>query len=688
MLYGPPGTGKTHLARVAAYEFSSVLISVSSADITDMYVGQTEKAIKGLFSLARKLSPCIIFIDEAESLFRQRQPGDRSWERDRVNQFLAEMDNLVKQENAPFVLLASNYPGQLDHAVLRRAPTRLYISLPYTAARERIIDIFLREEVLSSDVDIKGLAVATKGYSGSDIQSLCVHAALAATADNSVNGDGRRSIAKAHFEIALNRFTPTVSEVTLEPIRTFAKEFDQGGLRKMQDMEEATQPEQLPSDIGTGDHDPVIQAGMQYDTQLQIANIHSSPLALHERIEEIIDLALVEPSEDSPLKLRFITPLFLEAWIADESYCEFKITSPDEHNPEMDFISVSYCWNHTQSMAGLPTIPEYCIQDVTKPKSPGRPVHCPELVFHRAVQFARQCRCPYIWIDQECINQQDPTDIEKHLQIMHRVYKESRWTVALLSWTSPTLPALEELQKLIYGMGDGEFLRTKWIPHSLNAATHDRWFTRTWTYHERLCASSLHYLVPVDPTVTLPEHIMAHMIGNDFHVDVPSISSTRSYREKFESDRGEVVSRHLTLFEQLGKPTQVPQGRENMHPYLLVLSDAFEGVEKCDNFLVADRVSILGNICNLPHRLLSNRLNDSEFGYSVCLLALFLGNCLPDRADRLKYLQVTWESTLQHRIQDVFREWAMLPPPIILMMNEVGFDLFDLSQRFQRIYDD
>ena len=685
MLYGPPGTGKTHLARVAAYEFSSVLISVSSADITDMYVGQTEKTIKGLFSLARKLSPCIIFIDEAESLFRQRRSGDYSWERDRTNQFLAEMDNLVKQKNAPFVLLASNYPGQLDHAVLRRAPTRLYISLPYTAARERIINIFLREEVVHSDVDIRGLAVATKGYSGSDIQSLCVHAALAAAADNSVNENGRRSIAKAHFEIALNRFTPTVSEVTLEPIRTFAEEFDQGGLRKMQDMEEATQPEQLPSDIGTGDHDPVIQTGMQYDTHLQIANIHSNPRALHERIEEIIDLALVEPSEDSPLKLRFITPLSLEAWIADESYCDFKLTLPDEHKPQMEFISVSYCWAHTQSMAGLPTIPEYCIQDVTKPKSPGRPVHCPKLVFHRSVQFARQCRCPYIWIDQECINQQDPADIEKHLQIMNRLYKESRWTVALLSWTSPTLSALEEMLKLIYSL----VARPEWtVPFLLKSFTHDRWFTRTWTHHERLCASSLHYLVPVDPIIALPEHIMARMIGNDFHIDVPGISSTSDYRKEFKSNRRPVASKYLTLFEQVGKPTQIPPGLETEYSYLLALYRAFEGMDKCENFLVADRVSILANICVLPRRLLSNRLNDSKYNYSVCLIALLLGNCLPDRSDRLKYLQVAWESTLQHTIQDVFKEWAMLPPPIILMMNEVGFDLGNLSRRFQRMDDD
>jgi SpoVK/Ycf46/Vps4 family AAA+-type ATPase len=88
LLYGPPGTGKTHLARVLARESKSVMICVSAADIENKYVGETEKAIKGLFNLGRMLSPCTIFLDEADSIFRHRTFEDRQWQRNQINQLL------------------------------------------------------------------------------------------------------------------------------------------------------------------------------------------------------------------------------------------------------------------------------------------------------------------------------------------------------------------------------------------------------------------------------------------------------------------------------------------------------------------------------------------------------------------------------------------------------------------------
>lgn len=81
LLYGPPGTGKTHLACVLAREFQTTTISASTADIENLYVGETEKAIQGIFNLGRMIAPSIIFIDEADSLFKARGPGDRIWER-------------------------------------------------------------------------------------------------------------------------------------------------------------------------------------------------------------------------------------------------------------------------------------------------------------------------------------------------------------------------------------------------------------------------------------------------------------------------------------------------------------------------------------------------------------------------------------------------------------------------------
>ena len=111
------------------------MICASAANIENKYVGETEKAIQGLFSLGRMLSPCTIFIDEADALFRSRKPDDRGWERSQMNQLLYEMDGLKKSKSPPFVPLATNFPRELDHAVLRRVPSRIHIGLPSPEAR-------------------------------------------------------------------------------------------------------------------------------------------------------------------------------------------------------------------------------------------------------------------------------------------------------------------------------------------------------------------------------------------------------------------------------------------------------------------------------------------------------------------------------------------------------------------------
>jgi hypothetical protein len=250
LLYGPPGTGKTHLARVLARECQATMISASAADIENKYVGETEKAIKGLFNLARMLAPSIIFIDEADALFHARGPGDRSWERSRTNQLLTEMDGLIKEKTAPFVLLATNFPRQLDHAVLRRTPSRLHIGLPSFKGRKKIFAICLREETVHDDVDWESLSRKTRGYSGSDIQTVCVQAALICQASpTDVDAQGIRILKSAHFDKALLRSAPTVSAAVLSQIREFAKEYDPGTWTKMRAENEAQNRETAKEDM-------------------------------------------------------------------------------------------------------------------------------------------------------------------------------------------------------------------------------------------------------------------------------------------------------------------------------------------------------------------------------------------------------------------------------------------------------
>ncbi|KAJ8130980.1 hypothetical protein O1611_g2647 [Lasiodiplodia mahajangana] len=235
LLYGPPGTGKTLLARVLAKECEAVMISVTSADISDKYVGETQKTIKSLFNLGRLLFPSVLFFDEADSLFRGRTSGDHTWERDQVNQLLSEMDGLKTSKTPPFVLLATNFPQALDHAVLRRVPSRLYIGLPSLTARKRLFEICLREDELGSDVDFEKFANDTKGYSGSDIMTVCVQAALIRDEDNAAPlREGNKLLMRAHIHAAITtRVSSTVPKRSLLQIQDFAKEHDRPAFSKM-----------------------------------------------------------------------------------------------------------------------------------------------------------------------------------------------------------------------------------------------------------------------------------------------------------------------------------------------------------------------------------------------------------------------------------------------------------------------
>lgn len=205
------------------------MISATAADLNSKWVGETEKGIQALFNLGRLLAPSVIFIDEADTLFRGRSDEDHSWERASINQFLSEMDDLVRSKDAPFVLLATNFPQTLDHAVLRRVPCRLHIGLPRLQARKRIFEIVLREEKLDDSLVLDDLARKTQGFSGSDIKTVCIQAALIceASRDDATKSQGVvRSLKRIHFTQALQRCAPTVTRKALKLIREWASDHD------------------------------------------------------------------------------------------------------------------------------------------------------------------------------------------------------------------------------------------------------------------------------------------------------------------------------------------------------------------------------------------------------------------------------------------------------------------------------
>lgn len=252
LLYGPPGTGKTQLARIVARECQATMLCISFADIVSKWCGDTEKYVRALFKLAKMVSPSIIFIDEADAILHSRALDTQEHGTSMKSQLLVEMDGLSKSPKAPFTLLATNFPRNLDNAVLRRVPSLLHLGLPKRHARMKIFDILLREEILDKDVNLENLAVRTKGFSGSDIKTLCVQAALSCDTHTTQgkNGARKRLMRGEHFTKALARCAPTVSRAALEEVNAFAKDYDYRSFQIL--LESEPIPKQtFPKDIVT-----------------------------------------------------------------------------------------------------------------------------------------------------------------------------------------------------------------------------------------------------------------------------------------------------------------------------------------------------------------------------------------------------------------------------------------------------
>eukprot|EP00249_Psilotum_nudum_P020429 c27701_g1_i2 orf=434-2992(+) len=179
LLFGPPGTGKTMLAKAVATEAGATFINVTMSTITSKWFGEDEKNVKALFTLAAKVAPTVIFIDEVDSMLGQRsRMGEHEVMRKIKNEFMAHWDGLrTNCKDRILVLAATNRPSDLDEAIIRRFERRIMVGLPNVEHREKILRAILAKEKLEKDFDFKELAVMTDGYSGSDLKNLCMAAA-------------------------------------------------------------------------------------------------------------------------------------------------------------------------------------------------------------------------------------------------------------------------------------------------------------------------------------------------------------------------------------------------------------------------------------------------------------------------------------------------------------------------------
>ncbi|TPX57349.1 hypothetical protein SpCBS45565_g08224 [Spizellomyces sp. 'palustris'] len=212
LLFGPPGTGKTLLARAVAAESGANFLNVQMSDIQSMWVGENEKNVKSLFTLARKLRPCVIFVDEIDALLRARQRHQAHHVTNTINEFMQEWDGLQSDSNGVIVVGATNRPFDLDEAVLRRLPRRILVDMPDYEARCEILGIKLKDDPLGENTPaerkriIEEVASLTNGWSGSDLRNFCIAAAYASLRPHVESGSDltvRPSITLEDFKTVL-----------------------------------------------------------------------------------------------------------------------------------------------------------------------------------------------------------------------------------------------------------------------------------------------------------------------------------------------------------------------------------------------------------------------------------------------------------------------------------------------------
>jgi cell division protease FtsH len=203
LLVGPPGTGKTLIARAVAGEANVPFFTISGSDFVEMFVGVGASRVRDMFEQAKKIAPCIIFIDEIDAVGRHRGAGLGGGNDEReqtLNQLLVEMDGFEANEGV-ILIAATNRPDVLDPALLRpgRFDRQVVVPNPDVVGREQILKVHVRKVPLAPDINLKTIARGTPGFSGADLMNLVNEAALTAARRN------KRMVTQAEFEEAKDK---------------------------------------------------------------------------------------------------------------------------------------------------------------------------------------------------------------------------------------------------------------------------------------------------------------------------------------------------------------------------------------------------------------------------------------------------------------------------------------------------
>ncbi len=215
LFYGPPGCGKTMLARAAAGECNIPLFNVNLSSVLDKWVGNSEKALAMIFKSARKVTPCMIFFDELDSLGMAREETHTGWEKKIISQLLTEMDGLASNNSNIMILGATNAPWNVDHALRRagRFGKSVYVPPPNAAERSAIFELYLnrRPFIDKEGINCAELAVKTAYHSSDSIRQIVEEAATIPWKEAIRTGESR-PIAMSDLLTAIDNRQPDLVE--------------------------------------------------------------------------------------------------------------------------------------------------------------------------------------------------------------------------------------------------------------------------------------------------------------------------------------------------------------------------------------------------------------------------------------------------------------------------------------------
>ncbi|KAK8139441.1 hypothetical protein PG984_002821 [Apiospora sp. TS-2023a] len=474
LLYGPPGTGKTHLARVIAKESGMNLINISASDIADRWFGESEKNIRAVFKVARLLVPALIFIDEADAILRKRHTDDQPWIRAILSEFLQGADGFIKDPRPALLLLATNEPHDVDPAVLRRAPGRIYIRPPSFEERESMFKMFLREETIGPDLQLSWLAMRTGRYTGSDIHTVCVNAAMICDmeigeANTNRTPDGLRILTAGHFQKAFRRSGPTVQVADLRKFRLFAAAYDPAGEASI------IAQERLPDHTYSDPQDRFVRDSNQ---NLVDGPAEEENPICESKVGSPDGLTLYAPIDSSAQQIRVLQ---IKTSIKPDKNPEWTLKTVSLRDSPK-FTALSYVW-------GDPRIKEEISLNGRSHKVTANLARALRTVgYHWLKYFGnRPLDTLQLWVDALCINQGNITERGEQVKLMEHIFSSAELVIASMDSEGETQREQTEIALtttnklyavLIHNDGNYKFSKEdmeafKWVEEApfLNAAS-------------------------------------------------------------------------------------------------------------------------------------------------------------------------------------------------------------------------